>query len=209
MKFRLSYQGQLLSSGNRNTRAAHKHAIRMHFHEQLKQLWHMHAELADLEAKQFPDYRTAVEGQHGGPFGGPTKSFGELVATHHAAYGHNWLPLVIDNKCLTCSLDILFLRRGAKGAVFNVGDIDGRLKTIFDALAIPRSESGVTAPSAPTAPTFVLLEDDKLISNVTMEADELLEPNAGVPIQEDSRVIITVNVRMTRPNWMSLRFAGD
>ena len=49
-----------------------------------------------------------------------------------------WLPLrpVGDAGAfvLACGLDILFMRPSMPGAVINAGDIDGRLKTIFDAL---------------------------------------------------------------------------
>lgn len=56
------------------------------------------------------------------------------------------------------------------------GDIDGRLKTLFDALQrpvnlneIPRS---ITGPDYDEYPMFVLLENDKLISDVNIETGQ-------------------------------------
>ncbi len=47
MRFRLTYQGDLLSSqppknGDPDRRGPHKHDIRRHFHRQLKQYWETH-----------------------------------------------------------------------------------------------------------------------------------------------------------------------
>jgi hypothetical protein len=208
VKFRLTYEGRLLSSSNSNPHAAHKHAVRMSFNHQLRRLWERHAELAELASKRFDNYEIAVGGRYGNSGQVIGKTWRELIPEKHEAYGHRWLPLVLEDLALTCSVEILFLRYGARGEVFNVGDIDGRLKTLFDALAIPRSGSGVD-PAESEEPTYVLLQDDRLISHVAVEADELLAPTGDVPIKEDARVVITVNVRMTRPNWRTLSFAGD
>jgi integrase len=48
------------------------------------------------------------------------------------------------------------------------GDIDGRLKTIFDALRMPKNldETARQKPQDDEDPFFCLLEDDKLISEI-------------------------------------------
>jgi hypothetical protein len=208
VKFRLTYEGNLLGSSNKNPHARHKHQIRMKFHSQLKRLWERHPELVDLKSSRHPDYRTAVEGREGGLLIGGTPYI-DLVSATHQQFNRNWFPIVLEETSLTCSVDILFLRQGSRGSVLNAGDIDGRLKTLFDALAIPRSASDLGDPDPNDQPVYVLLQDDSMISHASVEADELLEPTSDTDIQHDSRVIITVNVRMTRPNWRSLRFAGD
>ena len=54
-------------------------------------------------------------------------------------FGYNFVPLVTRDLELLCSIEILFLRFGDPGGVINrVGDLDNRLKTLFDALTMPR-----------------------------------------------------------------------
>lgn len=208
MKFRLTWHGQLVGASRSNTRAPEKHQMRMVFHRQLKRLWRQHEPLRQLASLPFPDYKTAVGGMQGGPFREPCKSYRALVSEAHQHHGHKWFPLVLEASALTCSVDILLLRAGAKGHVLHLGDLDGRLKVIFDALGIPRDGSGVAPPDRPNEPSYVLLEDDRLISHVRVESDELLEPTGENEMQNDARVIITVDVQMTSPNWLSLRFQG-
>lgn len=208
MRFRLTYEGKLLGASRTNSRAAHKHEIRMVFHKQLKRLWQRHSGLVELSQKQYPDYETAVAGVSGGPFAEKTSAYPELVSSRQQQHGHNWLPLVLEDVTITCALDVLFLRAGSRGNLLNVDDIDGRLKTLFDALSIPKNGSGVTPPEPDEDVSYVLLQDDRLISHVSVESDELLEPTGKDEIQNDARLVITVDVRMTQPNWMSLRFSG-
>ncbi len=56
------------------------------------------------------------------------------------------------------------------------GDIDARLKTIFDALRLPKNldEAGGVGPQTDENPFFCLLEDDKLISEIKVTTDSLL-----------------------------------
>jgi len=50
----------------------------------------------------------------------------------------NYFPLVRNSLGLVCGIRVLFLRREPPGRVYQGGDIDGRLKTLFDALAVLR-----------------------------------------------------------------------
>jgi hypothetical protein len=101
-------------------------------------------------------------------------------------------------------LDILFLRPGSPGSVITQGgDIDNRLKTLFDGLQIPDENQIVAAPppspdqtKAPWggAPFFCLLENDVLITRVNVETDRLLKPDVeGVG---GSRVLLVINVTL-------------
>jgi hypothetical protein len=62
---------------------------------------------------------------------------------------------------LACGLDILFLRRDMPGVplIHSGGDIDNRLKTLFDALKIPESCAEIEnyTKEADEDPFFVLL----------------------------------------------------
>lgn len=90
--------------------------------------------------------------------------------------GYHFWPLVTEAHCLRCALDILFLRPEESGMLIQSGDIDARLKTIFDALRMPKNleEAGGFAPQADEDPFFCLLEDDKLISEIKVTTDSLL-----------------------------------
>jgi hypothetical protein len=50
---------------------------------------------------------------------------------------NHFAPLVTDKLHLICDLKVTMLRPGEPGGVISVGDIDNRLKTLFDALSIP------------------------------------------------------------------------
>jgi integrase len=75
------------------------------------------------------------------------------------------VPLVTADMGLRCSLDILLLRPEEDRFIFNAGDIDGQIKTLFDALRMPKDlkETGEVGPQQDETPFFCLLEDDKLI----------------------------------------------
>jgi hypothetical protein len=208
MQFRLTYEGRLLGASRENSRADHKHEIRMKLHPQLKHLWAVHQWLAQLSDLRFPDHNTAISGKTLiNPAWAMHPTYIDLLGGKYKSQNRSWVPLVGDDMGLTCTVDILFLRQGARGGVLNVGDIDGRLKTLFDALAIPRSSSGLPAPEA-ELPIYVLLSDDRHISHASVEADELLEPTSLSAGQNDSRVIITVNIKPLCANFLTLGFSS-
>ena len=107
------------------------------------------------------------------------------------------------------------LRNGLPGRVQT--DIDNRLKTVFDALRMPTSaelsrkvESEEHQSLYPDLdPFYVLLEDDQLITKVSVTSDMLLEPVPEVTRPEDAvRLIINVNIRPYMITWFSLEFVG-
>jgi len=99
-----------------------------------------------------------------------------------AAMGKNWnragydlVPLVTPDLALRCIIDILLLRP-AQTEVLRRGDLDGQVRTILDALRIPdnTSETAGAEPTDDEKPLFVLLQDDRLISEVKVTSDQLL-----------------------------------
>ncbi len=119
--------------------------------------------------------------------------------------GFVFLPLARERFCVRCSLDVLFLRREKPGHVFMRGDIDNRLKTLFDALQMPHNgqEIGSQIPSSEEEPFFVLLEDDEMIANVSVTTDRLLD----FPAQEQNNrdyAVLVINVKLQttqRAEW--------
>jgi hypothetical protein len=125
----------------------------------------------------------------------------------------HWRPLVTKENGLICKLDILLLRPGAPGGV--MADIDNRLKTIFDALQMPSSPSelgggsskGQIKPRANDEPFNVLLQDDRLITHVSVTTDTLLELNPQVPKETGVRLTIHATIRPYDVHTDNLHFA--
>jgi hypothetical protein len=77
------------------------------------------------------------------------------------------------------------------------GDLDNRIKTLIDGLRMPRqvSEMGGVVPGDGQDPMFCLLEDDKVVYEFNVKADQLL---AG-PLQGQSErdVVAIIGVHIT------------
>jgi hypothetical protein len=80
---------------------------------------------------------------------------------------------------LLAELEITLLRPGLPGSiVLHGGDIDNRLKTLFDALAVPSQLQALpqgAMPSGGENPFFCVLGDDRLITKVSIQTERLLE----------------------------------
>jgi hypothetical protein len=193
VEFRLLYEGELLGSGGTNSRASEKHAIRRVFHPQLRRLWNLKSNL-----RQYADHM----GNLASPAQGRSKE--ERFEIGINAIGKEWnkagydlVPLVTPSLALRCSLDILLLRPEEDRFIFTSGDIDGQVKTLFDALRIPvtTGEAGGIGPQEDETPFFCLLQDDRLISEVRVTADQLLLlPRERAVKANDSFVVIHVKL---------------
>lgn len=136
MEFRLIYRGPLYSDGNSD----HKNDIRRYLHPQLAELWNQNAGLRRL-SEPGAAYRHRKEPQ--------------LSANNRAGHTYNFLYLIGEKHGLACALDILFLRRdNAGGLITHRGDLDNRLKTLFDALRAPHEIDEL--PSGPSGPEETL-----------------------------------------------------
>lgn len=166
MEFRLVYRGPLPAqgAGTGTSRVPEKHAIRRQIHAQMRELW-----------KQIPVLQPFVEN--------PDQSG---LATRFEKFGYLFFPLVSKARGIACSLDILFLRRDNPGnLVRSGGDIDNRIKVLFDALRMPEYPEEVPGfpPQNGERPFFCLLEDDDLITDVKITTDRLLQP-----LENDERI---------------------
>lgn len=142
--------------------------------------------------------------------GGSVPTRVEYLASNFGCEDYRLVPLVTEELDLICSLDILFLRPDKPGSLIRSGDIDNRLKTLFDSLRIPRNkgELGGASPESHEKPFFCLLEDDKLITHISVSTDILLQPTSGKISVDDNdvRLIITVKLRPTKLGWGNLDF---
>lgn len=182
MEFTLYYHGELRSNGT----AKHKHEIRKHFHEQLKVLWQQ------KPLNRFTHYLQAeppevmkADGQGGwtslirkrGPF--------------------EFAPLVSEQLKLVAGLDVYLLQPSEPGMIVTQSaDIDNRLKTLFDALQMPDENQTPEdeVPGMEETPFYCVLENDRLITKVSIETGRLLEP---VEKLSEVRLFIKVTVRPT------------
>ncbi len=180
MQFRLVYQGRLPAESS-SPRTKDKHRLRQHFHRQLAQLWNEHPFLA--KAKEIPPGRP-----------GQLSTLDKLAADYTRC-GIRFVPLVHKQWNLSCALDILFLRRDAPGgAIRNGGDIDNRLKVLFGGLRLPTDGSEITGPQQPGEdPFFCLVEDDALITEVSVTTDRLIIPLEAAEHVHD--VLLVINVK--------------
>jgi hypothetical protein len=112
---------------------------------------------------------------------------------------------------LVCGLDILFLRPEPPGSVVQSGDLDNRLKTLFDALRMPGPDANELAgnlPESDEVPFYCLVEDDKSISQISVQTDTLLQPIGESYNKHDARLIIKVRIRPTNASWRTIDFLG-
>ncbi|MCK1503117.1 hypothetical protein [Bradyrhizobium sp. 188] len=113
-------------------------------------------------------------------------------------FGYAFVPLVTDELRLTCAIEVLLLRPSPVGSVIQSGDLDNRLKTIFDALRLPNDGTELgryTGPGPDEAPFFCLLQDDSMISKATVETDVLLQPVSVPESVNDARVIVLIKIK--------------
>lgn len=199
MEFRLTYQGQLLASGSDHrqeyARVPEKHRMRRIFHRQLKKLWYTHPTLVprtQSDAEGVMTMKMGVQGAHEYP------SHVERLADNWTENGFRFVPLVTKESGLNCKLEVLILRVGMPGAQMQNSDIDNRIKTLFDALQKPdgKQQLGGETPQDGEDPFFVLLEDDRLITHLSVETDTLLESVSADETDQltDARVVITCTI---------------
>lgn len=172
MQFTLYYRGELKSGNSATSR--HKHDLRRHFHRQMRALW------KGIPLSNFRDFLSDP----------PVPASINVLSRKH---GFTFAPLVSEKLGLVAELELQVLWPQAPGAIItNGGDIDNRLKTLFDALKLPSELTALpkdASPSEDETPFFCLLEDDSLITRVTVETDHLLEPVAS-----SSEVVLFIRV---------------
>ena len=183
MMFRLKYDGVLLPDNQRGVSTKdNKHAIRKCIHKQIAPLWDLNPALKSLK-----------DSKH---YSGPNESrMFDWLAENYSRCGFRFIPLVHQHWKLLCDIDILFLRRDDPGKLIKSGDIDNRIKTLFDALRIPQQCSELPddlEPKQDEDPFYCLLEDDSLITGFRVTTDRLLTPETNR--NDDVSLLMTIKV---------------
>src|ERR1041385_8448280 len=118
MEFRLTYEGAISANADN----FQKWTIRRQLEPQLGRLWN---EIPLSDAKKYRDKNYKPDDCYVG------------VARH----GRTYVPIVSSSLSLYAELDVLFLSSSKTGDLLHTGgDLDNRLKTLFDALTIPTEQ---------------------------------------------------------------------
>jgi hypothetical protein len=213
MKFTLTYEGDLPSAGNNSKRVREKWQIRKALHPQLEELWlrdpilsrvakySQYGFLGDLN--RFQLHHSKSEGPPP-PDTSITDYTVDLCAPIFVGSG-KFIPIVRESLALVCALDILFLRKEEPGALISSGgDLDNRVKTLFDSLRIPTSDEMQTAPADIPNPFYCLLQEDSLISDLAVKTDRLLSKSTDKA--SEVKLIIQVTVRVTQAKLYNIPF---
>lgn len=185
MQFTLIYDGPLSPSST----PKQKHDIRKQLHKQLKSLWASEAFHGIVIAGTFKEIKAQSEAL--------VNEIIEKRAKKFPRCGIEFVPLVTGGRNLSCSLDILFLRRDPPGTIIAGGaggDIDNRLKILFDSFQLPPEGTKIGGADPDECPFFVLLEDDALITSVKVSAGRLLRPALQPGGEDDVLLIMNVDV---------------
>ncbi|MGO4682927.1 hypothetical protein [Hyphomicrobium sp. 2TAF46] len=179
MQFRLRYSGPLRHADINSLDG--KQALRRKFHPQLKDHW----DNISLIDTGVPKYQNSRDPQN--------KKLGLIEKLGN----FDFLPLVSDAYAWNtiAELDILFLRPETPGSVVKFkGDLDNRIKALIDGLRKPDNAHELPKEDEPREgehPFFCLLQDDRLITRLSVTADRLL----AAPSPYDVEIMITVTVR--------------
>ena len=183
MQFTLFYRGELKSNGN----SAEKHKLRRCFHQQLKELW-----------KQPP-----LDNSLDWLSPSPRKGKSSIIRRKG---NFQFAPLVSQRLKLIADLEIMMLRPEPHGSLITSGgDIDNRLKTLFDALKCPLEPNSLprnAKPQAGETPLFCLLEDDNLIASVAVKTEQLLIPQP----KKSKEIVMMINVKVRATNTTMQNF---
>jgi hypothetical protein len=181
MEFTLFYQGELKSNGS----IKHKQFIRREFHKQLMNIWEQGIFMSFK--KQLIEQDTLKNWKIG---------------------NYNFLPLVNGLYSQVAQLNIFILWPDAPGyIVVNKGDIDNRLKTLLDALRVPINIQEIPKNESPKEDEdifYCLLEDDKLITKISISTDRLLYPDVN---HSKVKLFIRVNIKPSRMAFDDIAYA--
>lgn len=218
VEFRLLYSGRLLGAKKNDTRASEKHAIRREFHPQLRRLWSSKFMLRRMARQlgpnwihdHFPNMQEFYNSRKGMSEDEERVELEQFGLNHLGEKwqrcGYKFIPLVTEDLFLRCSLDFLVLRPEEPRLIMQSGDLDAKIKTVFDALRLPSNlaETGGTGPQEDETPFYCLLEDDKLISEIRVTSDELLLlPKERAVNAHDVFLVIHVRLQPFQPTFFS------
>jgi len=200
MKFTRVWSGQLPSTGNKPKPKDVAH-IRSDLSLQLEYLWQTHRAIQELKEYGYvvrPGSTNTIIDQSA-----TSRQIAQRAPSHMMSLidwitvdGHRYQPLVRSSLDLNCALSILFLRQDDPGALITQGgDLDGRMKTLLDALRMP-SSAEQEAGGAPSSDTYCIMQSDTLVSGMEIETERLLVPTSSHP--HEAQIVTEVSLRILR-----------
>ena len=183
MRFSLKYEGRLKASRDGGeSRVAEKNRLRWHFHNQLAVLM----ERGDFS--RLPEYQKFQPDPNK-----PTFINFNALPDFQDFNGVVFEPLIHRNYRVACALRIRIDRNERPGAIFQRdGDLDNRMKTLFDALRMPRSENEALpdADRPNEKHCICLFEDDSMITSFAVETHASLEaiPKGHIKLNIDVEI---------------------
>lgn len=117
--------------------------------------------------------------------------------------GYDFVPLVHRQHYLHAQIDIIWLRNERAGDIVIGGDLDNRLKVLFDALRMPHKpdEVGRVPPDEEGERILCQLDDDSLITKLSVSTHQMLEPRQPDERESDVDLLIHVHVMASRGTW--------
>jgi len=206
MRFTLKYRGEeLKSSGNTGGRILEKQLLRACFHRQLERVWAKHNQLSLVKRNTLqPPVMASGRYDVKRPIEGSTL-YGFLF--RHVVKDTGFVPLLTGPMEAHCHLGLRVGRTVKPGSIiFDGGDLDGRLKTLFDALRMPRDASELPKDFHGGAECLCLLSDDSLITGLAIDSYELFDEHSENYVDIDLTVTITAMTPMF--GTLGLLFGG-
>ena len=180
MEFCLHYYGVLKSADN----ASGKHAIRKELHAQIKSLCLSTAFESAFNESKKPEDSLFIE--HG------SKRYWFLISEK--------LSTILDVHIT------LFAPHKIDSIINNGGDIDNRIKTLFDAMRAPSVASEIPKNDdfdyQAEGGMYCLLQDDKLINRISVQSYQDHSPESPNHV----RCLIECKTRITAALWGNLNF---
>lgn len=194
MKFPLSYEGPLPSSGNpRNKSKPPK----------LAEIWRIRNDL-HLQIRSLFDSHAAFRGGYG-----HSNALIQAINIPVMVDGHEFYPLARAAFKLKCELKIdMHVNHPIASIVTNVGDLDNRLKTLFDALRAPNSAQEIKGHMPSIDSYCCLLENDILISSLQIEMFRNTAAPPGASL-DHVRLNILVRLEPTAFDYVNEPFRHD
>jgi hypothetical protein len=103
--------------------------------------------------------------------------------------GFVFAPFVSSKNHLSGRLSVTIFRPAPVGEIVHGGDIDNRIKTLFDSLCVPPHENqlkGIVPEDGDLF--FTVFEDDRLIRGLSVDLDLLLDT------QDPNEVLLVIHV---------------
>jgi hypothetical protein len=201
MEISLSYRGPLPGGGDHVK--AYKTRIRQELHYQLAGLCERNEHFRQASDEPLPEAK--MRGNRVeliDPPAQPVQGMGTVWGHDFFRVplsGVDFIPLLTRKNYRVAELALLLWRRSEPGNILQPdGDIDNRLKTLFDALRMPHSVDEIDSGSLfKEGRCYCLLEDDSLITKLTVSTHKTYRPPPSELTDTEASIYVELNMIVT------------